>query len=367
MTKVAIIGNPAYNPYVGSIKNLLIQEFPGIFECDCDQILDAITEALVASGNVRYGPQPNPESLFAIRQTVMHYMADAKAIPVLVPSGPKKPVSGMSIDLAEVFALKTIAALQSRVQAYYAPGMVFYIRLEDLTGYVLEDHINTIREDIAVYCNDLMKLIKVLGYDSFIKPVLESEIVSEQTYTELTNKLIDPLLAYINDTDELGLEDYALLPSYGVLKSLGWQGMIPNEQRDFYRERYQRLYPDMKPHEITMLMVRYFATTLARYQLKATCIPEQYAANHIQLNFAPPVPGIPKEMVSRRLYCRTMPMKLSKHHLPFWRGKGYLKLNGEAKPSIISWGEKQDYNNLTVTLKGNGETVNVTIDYIIEE
>lgn len=367
MCKVVFTGNCPRDPYVPTIHAYMVQEFPGIIKATTPVLLDALTEELVSTGQVRFGPKPNPESMVVLRKVLTNSMEKGTPIPILVPSGPKKPRSGQSIDLAELFTLKTLANLQARISALHKPGVIFYVRLEDLTGFVLEKHEPKIREDIARYTGDFSKLVTILGYDSFVKPVLESSIITEEAYAKSIDKITGPLRNFIRATDTIGHSDISALPDYDDLLALGWKGSIPQEQRDFYREKYRGLYPNFSEEEITSLMVAYFATTWARYQLGATGMPKEDLPSHIQMNFAPQVPGIPSGFASNRVYYRTLPLYMCKHNMPFWRAKGYFKITSEddIKPSLESWKADIDYNKFSITLEEGDLKVQVAADYVV--
>jgi len=89
--------------------------------------------------------------------------------------------------------------------------------------------------------------------------------------------------------------------------------------------------------------------------------------DYLQLAFVLPIPGAPKSLTAKRVYYRTMPADLTKSHVPYWRAKGYFKINGNVKSSLTNWHDPLDFNSFMMHLNGNEETVAVTGDYVIEE
>lgn len=108
------------------------------------------------------------------------------------------------------------------------------------------------------------------------------------------------------------------------------------------------------------------AGSLARHQLKATGSEESWGSNFIQLNFAPPAPGTPAAIGDRRVYYRTLPESMTRTHLPAWRARGYLKINGnDVTPKIASFSEELGLVPNTVVFSSNGEKVSVQAHQLI--
>ncbi len=84
-----------------------------------------------------------------------------------------------------------------------------------------------------------------------------------------------------------------------------------------------------------------------------------------KLHFAPPVVGTPHELVSTRLYYRTVPLSHSKQHIPFWRARGILKVKGgDTRMSFAPWGAEAAEGVAEFT---DGErSVAVRADYMVE-
>lgn len=351
-------------PYEDVVQGLLTQEFP-LLQTDAASRLDAVVADLIGSSQTRYGPRPNAESELAMRGVVQRCMAHDQPIPVLIPAGPKKPVQGMSVDTAELAALRTLGCLQHRISRHYPPGLEIVLRMEDVTGWVLEGHESETRASIARYLEDFETLVHVLGYGEFIFPVRESSLIPEEAmWAALAG--IEPVLgAYMRETNARGLDDYEQLASWQQLKSLGWSGEIPMVQREYYDTRYQKLFPSLTAQERVALLIRYFSLILARVRHGATGTRKHWTNGQIQITFAPAIPGTPTHLVSTRVYYRTLPLKMGKHHLPFWRAKGFLKLNGTASFSLASWADEIDLSPCAVRIRNGSDTVSVRTDYLL--
>ncbi len=349
-------------PYAPDIQRFMEHEYPGLNSGTTESLVDAISTEIVGTGQVRYGSKPNPESLVAIRQVIRLHVDAGAPIPVLVPAGPKKPVDTHSVDMAELSALKMLGCLNDRVRQYYPAGINYRIRLEDVTGWFLEGHIPTTRPAIERYLADFEMLIRIMGYDQAIIPVRESTMMTEREFSELSLQIAAPMEEYVRATDQ-SFDDYENLPSWQKLVELGWKGLIPPEQRNFYRERFTKLIPDLDAAGVERHMVKYLASTLARIKLNA--VGSGSWSKWIQLNFAPPVPGIPTSMVSTRVHYRTAPLRMTKRHLPYWRAKGFLKLNDDVRIALASWTEPLELEPCSVKLHKGSDAVEVAADYMI--
>lgn len=353
------------DPYRDVIVNYLSREFPANLD-NKGCVMESVTAAMLASSKVRFGPTPSPESLVAIRKVISTSINDDQPIPVLCPWGSKKP-SNTGIDIAELGGLKTLACLQKRVTAHYTPGIQINLRIEDIGGYYLfADEGDDARKSSEHYVADFAKLIRILGLD-FINIKFESEMMDEVSYTNVAEQIRPVLTQYMTETDAYGMASISELESWKQLELLGWKGVIPMEQRDYYRERYAKLYPGIGIREQTNKLATYLAGSLARYKMKATGIEEQWGANFIQLNFAPPAPGTPAAIGDRRIYYRTLPEQMARTHLPAWRARGYLKIdsNNNVIPKIASWGEELNLEPSILMFERKGESVNVQADKLI--
>src|SRR6266404_4182198 len=117
------------NPYGEQIATFIKGEFPLYLQAKDASLIDLLSEAIVGTGQVRFGSRPSPETLVAIRQVISHWIGQNLPIPFLVAWGSEKP-DGSNIDIAELFALKTLSCLNARVKTFYAPGVTINVRIE---------------------------------------------------------------------------------------------------------------------------------------------------------------------------------------------------------------------------------------------
>lgn len=321
-----------------------------------------ITQLFIGSKRIRFGNYPSDLCFNSLQNLIRKKIAHNEPIPIIVPMGPHKTVINECIDLAEIYALKTLSALHSRVCKYYPSGLIFYLREEDIIGWFLTGTSIQVRENIGQYLSSFNKLIKILGYEKFIVPFRESQMVEYKDVLALIDIYSEPIRNYIHETNGFSASASQQLSSYRVLKALGWKGEIPAEQRTFYRERYTKHYPEKTTSEIDEMMVNYLAISFAKSQLGAL-VPKETKNDYIQLTFAPPVPGIPKDIASKRVHYRTLPSNISRMHLPFWRAKGFLSIdNNEVRPAINNWYDKQQFHKHKIKLISNTESVILRAD-----
>ena len=345
-------------PYAEAIATFVKQEFP-VFVSPQDQaLLDLLTDAILATGKVRLGPKPSPESQVAIRQIITYWTARNEPIPFLVAWGSEKP-DGSGVDMAEVLAYKTLACLQHRVRLYYEPGVTINIRVEDASApHLFFDRKEQARTDAAVYTSGFVNLAGVLGVADFINVRPESTMTTEEQFNAEADYILPAMANHVAFPEN---ETYraALLP-------FGWKTPLSNATIGFYLDRYEKLYPDKSPEDQRYILARYFAGALARHSLKITGVNPDWQGKFLELAFTAPTPGIGADRALRRVYYRTVPSNITSNHLPAWRGKGYLRINGEVSAALAS------YNSLPVGLNPNVITLsngvvsqNVQADYVV--
>lgn len=366
MTDVQILCQGGENPFASQIVNFLIQDFPGSTIKTNSQLVDTITSILVSSNQVRFGPAPNPESLVSIRDVIRRSVAAGAPIPILTPFGSRKSRTDEVLDIAELAALKQLSGLNSYIAQHYSPGIHVNIRLEDASGhYLFHDEGQTSRDATQRYCDDFQTLVRVLNLGHVIHPVLESQLFDEQEYAATADSIVPLLMTYITETDSLGFDNIEKRDSWRNLVEIGWKGTIPTEQRNYYRERYRRLYQGINDFDATMKLARYLAGSLARIKHKGTGVDEAWGNDYVRVTFVNPVPGAPEGITSRNIYYRTLPLKYATTHMPAWRAKGFLKINHVITPKIASWGDANDYQPNMVIFRRGTESVTVQADYLI--
>jgi len=346
------------DPYSPLIRQFLISEFPNINKISHSERLDLVTDAIISSGQVRYGPRPSPESIVAIRNVISSSMTEFRPIPFLVPWGSEKP-DGSGVDVAELMALKTLKCLQDRVQPYYSGGIQAVVRLEDVSApHLFYERAEQARKDAALYTAGFENLVKILGL-SFVVPFKESSKVSETTFSTTADSLL-PLM-----------ERHVLLPTnvnvINDLKRYGWSQPISEDTIGYYLKQYEKLYPLANREDHIMRLARYFAGALTRIHLGITGRNPEWENNFLELSFTGPIPGIPAARALRRILYRTMPCSISTNHMPAWRSKGHLVCREDkAVARLASFNELNPYSCHSVKLTGNGVSQIVQADYLVK-
>lgn len=358
------------NTYAELIRAFLVGQFPTAVRADKTTKLELVTAALIGTGQVRLGPQPNPESLVAIREVVRRAIDTNQPIPVLTPWGSRKPHNGAALDIAEIGALKQLACIQDRVLHHHAPGMRLILRVEDASGYYLFGDEQGSRPSIDAYSQDFQRLVRILGL-GFIEPVLETALFDPRTYAETTDAIVPVMEQYLAETDAFGFEGWQERVSRKRLQEIfpAFQGEIALEQRAYYRGLYSKLFPNISPEGATHKLARYLTSALVRNKIKGRGDDPTWEGKYLQVTFAPPIPGAPAGTVSRFLYYRTLPTSMAATHIPPWRAKGFLKMNGRrATPKITSWGDiPSGLVPCAVKLVNGGDEVSIAADYLIAD
>ena len=181
ITDIKIKSNRFDDPNLELITNFFRREFPDLAGGNTESLVTLIADKMIGSRNYRLAGRPNPESEVAIREVIRIALETGKPIPVLVVCGPKKPVMGESIDIAELSALRIIACVQRQVQELHPAGLDVRLRMEDTTGYFLEGLDRELTDTMDKYITDFSALIRILGYN-FITPIRESNLVTPSVY-----------------------------------------------------------------------------------------------------------------------------------------------------------------------------------------
>ena len=349
--------------YANSIVTFIKREFPVFVQPKDHALLDLLTDAIVGTGQVRFGSKPSPESLVSMREVISHWTNLNAPIPFLIGWGSEKP-DGSGIDLAELFAMKTLNCLNARVKQFYPQGVQFNVRVEDASApHLFFERREAARKEAALYTNGFVNLAKVLGVDSFVKLLPESTMIEEATFNKEADSILPFMEQHVNDVNNEGIRYQ--------LARLGWKVPLSNDTIGYFTDRYAKLYPELTKAQQMHLLARYFAGALARHSLGITGIDKAWQGKFLELSFVQPTPGIGTHRALRRLYYRTLPCSISSNHVPAWRGKGYLKMEhgDEVSASVISFNclEGLNFNKNVITLTDGNISQDVQADYIVTD
>lgn len=356
------------DPYAAVICRYFSMQFPRIINASDSQLLEILTTIMVGDKNIRYGPVPPPEQLVVIRKIIAHSIELGLPIPVLVPWGGRKLDKAISLDVAEVSALNQLITVNESVRKYYNPGLQINVRIEDLNAeWLYKDH-----EGIDDYTLGMVNLITILKGENNITPMLESQMMSNEKYVEVSVRYADLLTDVIVKQMASPEVDVTTLPSFQKLLQAGWQGKIPSEQRNYYIDRYKVMEPGKDNLYYAAKLADYFAGSKARYDLNGRGNPTSKVEGFIQINFANAVPGAPVSIFNNTLYYRTVPMKDGRTHIAPWRAKGYLEIGTDnlIKTKVTNWGNKELIDSLqpvTLQFADSEEKILIQADYTCED
>lgn len=354
--------------YGALICSYFEKNFPNVAKPNKESVLEILAALIIGTKENRYGPAPKPEYQVVIRNTIENAIAKNEPIPFLIPWGGRKTEINQSIDIAEVSALYQIINLDHAIRLYYEPGLRANIRVED-TGaewlYRTEDNTNSIK----IYTQQFSKLVNILKGDTKLTVIKESNLVDISDYFEKASMYSDLIHDYLEASD------YSQVLGVGVdydrLLATGWRGNISYEQRNHYRDMYQKLDENLSASDATRMLSDYLGGAKARVDLKGTAKPET-SYGFIQISFTPPVPGSPATIAQNNVYWRTVPSSDGRTHISPWRAKGYLVITTDnvVRSKITSFQNTELISELecdSVTISNEKHSVEVKVDYIIQD
>jgi hypothetical protein len=343
------------DPYGPTITDMLTREFPGSNAGDAKSVMESVSREVVGTKQHRYGPMPDPESFVMIREVVSAAIAKQEPVKVLVPWGGSKQ-GEHGLDVAEMMGLKQLDCLDRRVRAYYAPGVKFVVRLEDLTDHVMFEDSPSWREKTEHYVAKMQMLACVMQFAS-VELKLESSIMDGKEHGELVRRNAEVVLR--------GMAEPAGYRGAAIRKEIPeWSGELPDDQLDFYRRAYDRFYPTDPAGAKDERLARYFGAAITRFQMDGTGITQQ-GPPYLTLSFT----GIPWSKSGRRIFYRTVPQKYTNQHRAPWIGKGYVRIDGgTATPAIAGFdGDDLDYNPSQIRIQRQDRAVDMDADYVVFE
>ena len=348
--------------YESAIQSFVAYTFPMVDLGNKVTTLENVMTAIISSGQLRYGPAPNPKSLVAMRAVGRDCISQDRPIPILVPFGSRKAVIDGTLDVAELMAIRQLASLQDRIRKCYTPGAQMVVRVEDTTGdflFSLEPRSLDSVASTRKYCDSLVRLAAVLGFDTPESGLMirrESQMFSMESLAAAVETIEPTLTEFLQGNT----------PAFSKLTKMGWAGRIPEEQREYYYTRYRAADPHISSDQQIKQLARYFACAWARIQLSGTGAMPHWNHQFLKLAFCPPVPGAPTNLVDRTVYYRTVPLKLAQTHMPAWRAKGYLAIGDTyAVPKLASWREEKDYIIARTELSDGEQSVEVQTDFVV--
>jgi len=365
-------------PFADLICFHLRKEFPGITTLSTCELVEALSNEIIGTKEVRYGSLPIPESLVIIREAIRDAIKADLPIPILVPWGSIKANFSKSLDIAEVSAIQRLVQLQNNIKSYYKPGAEIVIRVEDTSAYTLFSLENDgeTNKNIDSYSGDMQTLVNILspadGSTGSIRVLLESSMPQALNFNSTAfYKNQTRIYNYLRATRDMeDPQEMMATKQYDVLRDNGWKGYISKVQREHYLSNYRRIYDwdeDTNLHRLSL----YFAGAWRRFQLNMTG-KQEYWDKFIQLNYTAPIKGLPEGYGYNTIYYRTLPLSEARTHMSPWRSKGYLKINGNTLThKLTTWTDTELISRLTkvdmvLSNEDNSLSVIIEADYLLE-
>lgn len=264
---------------------------------------DAITDAIIGTKQLRYGPKPSPEVQVGVRD-ILRLSEDC--INFFVPWASRKQETGADVDVLEFVALRQLAGVRDTLLSYGVQSK-FHFRLEDATDAILFNEVAELEEDTS----QINKYAQC--FTSLAKQVLPGCSVRKETDMMDMNVFRDKVHSI---APELRIT-WAGGPVPGYLK-------VPfsQDQINYFLDLYAKIYPQdsflLRTHQLST----YFGCAIARRELGATATPTD---PFVFVTFSHPVPDDPVR--NNRLYYRTLPERYTNTHKPAWMSRGYFMIN----------------------------------------
>jgi hypothetical protein len=357
---VNILFKPEDDPYAVAITHFVEHSFPQLGISSQTQ-LEGILAVFLGTKNCRLGPMPNIESQVEMLKVIRSFVTRSLAIPVLIPGAAVKvpPRLDASLDLAEVSVMKTLMRLQQQVKVYYIPGFHFVYRAEDLTEYVISEHVQNLDSYIDPYVEGMRKLARILSMDYF-QVQRESQTMQKDEFINRVHTLTPYLLDYLERSTGLA-GSYPTGETW--LRKQGFNGLISPEARSYYYERYRKHYPNMHEADYRHELAKYMSSVITRVQLHGIGVE----GPHLEIAMVPSSPDMPK--VTTRVMYRTVPLNHTERHIMPWNAKGILKINeqGNARIALLHWWDKDTVvHEGKIVLRDGDEELAIQAGYVLE-
>ncbi len=344
------------NTYAELIENFLHQQVPVTASTKAQ--FEAVVAAVFGTKQRRFGPMPDPETQVAIRE-IIGYGADIvphsyNHIHFFMPWGSRKQTNGAPLDTMEFMALQQLYSLQQEL-ALLGTSSHFSFRLEDLTdAWLFGTDVGAAaatasRRQSVEYIANFRALASMILKGPNVSTVTESQLVSEDDFIAFAAKVAPVFYKYLRGD--------AMLDS---LREIGWQGAMPKEQLDYYRNSVYGAYWPNGERDPDWELAKYFASTLARVKLGATALPGE---RHVAIAFNHPVPGSP--FAGNRIYYRSIPQRFTNTHRAPWNSRGYFEISEDNTVTPKSAGPNETTDGLVETTIGLECGATIRADYVL--
>jgi hypothetical protein len=304
---------------------------------------------LIGTKKTRLGPRPCEEHFDYLEGIVNRYVAADIPIELITMWGGQKGYGVcdgfFSAEIMDVMAMRRFAAVNAMVQQLHRPGIHVRVVWEDLTEMVMS-HCGTLNvsNHVHTYREHLVALMNAMGIN-YVDIVCETTLLCQQGVS-ISGFLSDvcrysaAMYDYWQASRLTPTSEWEQLSEYTTLRSLGWTGIIPQEQREYYIQRAKTENPLSDTDEHIKGICTYFAIALARYQhkmLRATANDANGAIPPIKMSFVPYPPGTPHAMSKGRVELKVKDGKGSNKTIPPWAGFAVFVGNDASLISVNGW------------------------------
>lgn len=359
------------SPYAQTIIKYFEQQFYKVTPIGKSSLLEILSDIIIGTKEMRYGPIGPPESIVNIRNVIRDAIHKRLPIPMLAPWGGKKAVKGQLLDVAEISGIRQLIHLDEQVKKFFEPGLQTVIAIEDRGAEWLYREQEGIEDEVSTYSDNFEMLVHMISGNANIMPFREGDVMKHDEYFEKSTALSQVIFNFLLFSNQYP-NQIGNSPQYKALLDSGWKGDIPTEQRSYYINRYLSLYPGISIFKATQMLADYLAGAKVRYDLGGKGTPVSDVTGFIKASFSPPIPGVPPGFFDTTAYYRTVPMSHGRTHVAPWRAKGYLKIDGksgEVITKVTNWHDPilENLESHKVQISAGDSIVEVQTDYLVSE
>lgn len=322
----------------------------------------AIADILIGSKRTRIGAQPSPEHRKYLETQIERCLAYGYPIEIICLWG---AVKGYGLDgernqpdLADAMGIRRFAMLDELVSTLHAPGLRVRLIRENVGELALSTtDAATLAINMVAYREGLDNLARIISPFGHVRFEDESSLLTKlgisQTAFLMQGRSNGAIMeAYLRASDGKPDEQKDRVPEYAALLDLGWQGIVPDSIRDWYKARVTAEHAGKDPIKP---IADYFGFALTRYKVGL------YTGNWaddifpLKASFVPYPPGTSDAMRRGRLEYKVKDSK-GNNTVPPWCGYGFLREGEEFDPTILGVREyvERDSRRFEVVLKHSG-------------
>lgn len=293
---------------------------------------DCLIGAFLGSKRIRYGCLPSPANHSYLCALLDRYQAINTPIECTLLWGALKGYGlyddRLGADITDVLAFRRLQQIDAEVRRFHKPGIRVRIFMEDVTERILSHEFPDIDQRMAGYIHSIQSLAAASEMD--IEVINESDVFG-MFNVPLSDVIVRCLqngaLIHTYWKESQNHPNPEALPSYKHLQELGWNGILPQVQRDHYISRASSEKPHFTPDEQIRSICTYFGNALARYQYRL--MGGRYCDRHgelppVKISFAPYPNCVGDSMRRGRVEYKTKDSKNGNAAYTPWATFGFL-------------------------------------------